>query len=78
MDETGTIQIMREHQSSRLLDNNASSCLNSNEERGTKRSEVEGSPTTDKMLEQAHYKLSHPELVSGSFSESLDSGSSPE
>lgn len=87
MDETGTIQIMREHQSSRLLDNNASSCLNSNEERGTKRSEVEGSPTADKMLEQAHYKLSHPELVSGSFSGSLDSdlrqndkdsGSSPE
>ena len=64
MDETGTIQIMREHQNSRLI---ASSCLNSNEERGTERSEVEGS-----------HKLSHLELVSGSFSESLDSGSSPE
>jgi len=75
MDETGTIQIMREHQNSRLI---ASSCLNSNEERGTERSEIEGSPTTDKMLGQAHHKLSHPELVSGSFSESLDSGSSPE
>ena len=63
MDETGTIQIMREHQNSRLI---ASSCLNSNEERGTKRSEVEGSPTTDKMLGQAHHKLSHAELVSAS------------
>ena len=55
MDETGTIQIMREHQNSRLI---ASSW--------TERSEVEGSHTTDKMLGQAHHKLSHAELVSAS------------
>lgn len=58
MDETGTIQIMREHQNSKLIT----------------------SPT-------CHAESCHPELVSGSFSASLDSdlrqndrdsGSSPE